>query len=148
MSVALTSALLVACSPADPSAVRLNEDGSLDFASCDAVDEVGEANATTTLRTGTFGKIDDSTSISVDLDSPIDQLPTGNYISFTGLPEGWDRLDIYVYTPTGGLGAYAYAEHDNLKVGEWRWLDGTTGPDHRFCSIADQQPPAAPHTPS
>lgn len=140
---AIVATLLAGCTPELPSALRLNEDGSIDFASCDAVDSVGEAIATTSLRTGDFGKVDPSTEVSVDLDPPIEGLPTGNYINFDALPERWDRLDVYVYSTDGDLDAYAYAERENLKVGEWRWLDGTTGPTHRLCAIGEEQQPAA-----
>jgi hypothetical protein len=104
--------------------VRLNLDGSVDFVSCEAVDDVVEASATATLRAGRNGPVDESTATSVNLDPPIDHLAAGQIIQFFGLGEDWDRLDIVVDGVDYGDGVFAYAERDQLNVGEWWWMDG------------------------
>ena len=130
--------VLTGCSPAEPTAVRLNEDGSVDFVSCYAVNEVVEAIATTTFRSGPNGQIDESTATPVPLDPPIARLDVGQTIEFEGLPAEWDRLDIHIEDSERHDGAYAYAERDNLRVGEWRWM-GDTGilPFIAPCAIQD-----------
>ena len=135
----VATVLLVSCTPAEPTAVRLNEDGSIDFVSCRAVDDVATATATTTFRVNGDGIVDQSTATEVDLDPPIDQLVAGKSIEFVGLPNDWDRLDITVESSGTGNSAYAYAERDKLSIGEWRWMDeGAILPTGSRCDIDNQ----------
>jgi len=121
--IAIVTLLLASCSPMPSTAVRLNQDGSVDFVSCIAVDQVTAATAVTTRRTGWNLSIDESTAVSVDLVPPIDHLDSGQVIGFVGLPEQWARLDVYVDSIESGDGAYAYAEREDLEVGEWHWME-------------------------
>ncbi len=128
--------LLVSCTPAEPTAVRLNDDGSVDFFSCRGVDDVATATATTTFRVNGDGIIDQSTATEVELEPTIDQLVAGESIEFVGLPSEWDRLDISVESNGAGDSAYAYAERNKLKIGEWHWMDdGAILPTGSRCDI-------------
>lgn len=130
---------MVACTPAERSAVRLNEDGSVDFVSCDGVRDIVSATATTTLRTAPNRQIEDSSAQSVELDS-IDRLEVGRWITFVGLPDDWDRVEIIVEGSDRRDMTYGIGERDQLTVGQWRWAgEGSIIPSGRRCEIRSAQ---------
>ena len=111
---------LSACSAVDRVAVRLNSNGTLDFASCNAVRNVTKVEAATTKRTGPNGQVDDRTAVALKLEMPVKNLAVGQVISFSGVPAKWDRLDIEV---EGDSWATAPTERNSLTVGQWTWND-------------------------
>ena len=124
--LAVSAALaLSACSPVFRTAVRVNDDGTVDFASCNAVTDVTEAGGTTELRTGPNGQTNPDTEVTLVLTTAIadlDNLEVGQVVTFLGVPEEWDRMDLHVFSDDDS--ASAAIERENLTVGEWYWGDG------------------------
>jgi hypothetical protein len=119
--VALSSIALVGCSPKERTAVRVNDDGTVDFASCVAVSVVTGVDATTHLRTGPHGSVDDATETRLELDVPLSSLQVGQVVTFRGVPERWDRMDIHVDALSTSVGAPI--ERGRIVIGEWYWGD-------------------------
>jgi hypothetical protein len=124
--LAITTLALVGCSPVQRAAVRVNEDGTVDFASCVGLSDVIDVQGTTSLRTGPNGSVDDATETRLTFDGAISSLAVGQVITLGGLPEHWDRLDIYVRGSTDSV--WTYAEDDQIEIGEWHWNDGPSFP--------------------
>jgi hypothetical protein len=117
--------VLTSCSATPRTAIRVNADGTIDFASCVEVSSVTRITAFTVSRAGPNGQIDGSTEVQLDLvGEPVETLPIGRVITFEGAPETWDRLDVAV----DGDDAWAngIAERDRIEIGDWYW--GEEGP--------------------
>lgn len=120
----MSALVLAGCSPVERSAVRVNHDGTVDFASCIALGDVTDIDATTHLRTAPNGSVDDATETRLTLEGTVTSLAVGQVITLRGLPQHWDRMDIYVDGTSESVGAPI--ERDAIVVGEWYWGDGPT----------------------
>ena len=107
------------CTAQDATAIRLNDDGTIDFVYCEGLAGVTEVNAATTMRTGPNGTIDYSTETQLEPDREITDYVTGTVITFSGAPDEWDRLDISLATSDDLV--LHIAERDRVTVGEWHW---------------------------
>ena len=101
--------------------MRVNADGTVDFASCVAVERVTGAEASTASRTGFFGEIDESTQIELPLIGSVNSLDEGEVISFRGVPDDWDRLDVWIEGTSLSIGKPF--ERDRVVIGDWYWDD-------------------------
>lgn len=113
------SLLLSGCSPVVRAAIRINSDGTLDFAACTTIVEVqtAVANATSQSDPG-----DDDQPRSLELVTDLSDVREGQVVTFSGLPEDWDEVEVFVYGKRGG--AVQGVRYDKVEIGEWYWDDG------------------------
>lgn len=101
--------------------MRVNADGSVDFASCIAVENVASIEAETYMRTGLNQHLDDESLQPLAPPEGVQDLAVGEVITFTGMPEAWDELYVDV---RGDRRVDGGASHGDIVVGEWHWNDG------------------------
>lgn len=117
--------VLTGCQAVHRTALRLNEDGSFDFGTCHALDDVSGGTADAYLRENDFhaGVADLPTG-----DLP-EHLAAGDVIHIpTPATDDWDRLEIIIegeYTTRAGETIASTVEglfkRNDLEVGEWSW---------------------------
>ena len=113
---ALISCLVLSgCSPVVRAAVRVNDDGTVDFAACTTIVSVETAVAEVTLHADRGDR--DAETRSLELVTGLADVSEGETMTFSGLPEDWDELEVYVYGREGG--AVKGIDRDEVIVGEW-----------------------------
>ena len=98
-------------------AVRVNDDGTVDFAACTTIVSVETAVAEVTLHADRGDR--DAETRSLELVTGLADVSEGETMTFSGLPEDWDELEVYVYGREGG--AVKGIDRDEVIVGEWFW---------------------------
>lgn len=117
---------MTACSPVERTVIRLNADGSVDFALCTRASRITNLELVASPRNDQ-GRIDEDAEVSIHSDET--ELAVGQVVHFDGLPDEWDRLDFYV--EPGRTSAWrASVEADQLTLGEWHWGDGAPLTDY------------------
>jgi hypothetical protein len=119
-AVCLLGASLTACSPADPTAIRINADGSVSFVACDDISDVKYVNSVTQVRSGFPARIDESQTVEMTPPDSFDEVVAGQVYTFVPGTDDWNRAYIYVSDRDGG-GLTAIMEGTDYEVGTWEW---------------------------
>jgi hypothetical protein len=129
---AAISLTLTACSPVVRTAVRVNDDGTVDFVSCFGMTELTYLEASSSVSD------DDS---DVQLRQPtISQFDAGEIITFAEVPANWERIYIGILGEGDAERVSGIARRDQVAVGEWYWGDGQPFTDYfpeERCEIQD-----------
>jgi hypothetical protein len=107
--------LLSGCSVVQRTAIRLNEDGTLDFGSCEVLSNVSAVTANYAAESG------DQFPIAVD--EPPTSINEGTVIHLGAPPMAvrWDSVSVYVSDDSEQFALSGDSYREDLTVGEWRW---------------------------
>jgi hypothetical protein len=139
LGVLVCAALLATagCSAVPLVALRINGDGTVNIATCEATSGITSIEAYTSERNGPNNYVDEESRVDLIEPANLTSLDAGEVVTFSGMPDGWERLDIYMDSDTPQLAWIL--ERDDAPVGDWYWNDGglfdSTYPDR--CELDD-----------
>ena len=124
----LGALLLTACQYLPNVALRLNTDGTVDFGSCEQMDDVASVKAEAYVRTG-----DEGAGSELSAENAPQSLEAGDVIHFSAPSREmeWDRISVSTQE-RGDLEGRVWGIFDrsHLIVGDWLWAKNS-GPFER-----------------